>query len=49
MREFSGTGGKEWFHFNPQQAIDIAIEISKSPGIDIAENIIRDLKKKLQI
>jgi DNA segregation ATPase FtsK/SpoIIIE-like protein len=47
VREFSGTGGKEWFHLSPEQAIEIAIEISKAPEIDIAENIIQDLKREM--
>jgi len=48
MREFSGTGGKEWFHLTDAQAIEIAIEISKAPDVDIAENIVQDLKKQIQ-
>ncbi len=48
MREFSGTGGKEWFHITAEQAIEIAIEISKAPDVDIAENIVQDLKKQIQ-
>jgi ribosomal protein S25 len=48
VREFSGTGGKEWFHLRPEQAIEIAIEISKAPDIDIAENIIQDLKGQIK-
>lgn len=48
MREFSGTGGKEWFHLTAEQAVAIAIEISKAPDVDVAENIIQDLKKQIQ-
>lgn len=48
MRGFSGTGGKEWFHLSDAQAVEIAIEISKSPDVDIAENIVQDLKKQIQ-
>ncbi|MES2971487.1 MAG: DNA translocase FtsK [Patescibacteria group bacterium] len=48
MREFSGTGGKEWFHLTASQAIEIAIEISKAPEVDVAENIVQDLKKQIQ-
>jgi DNA segregation ATPase FtsK/SpoIIIE-like protein len=47
MRQFSGTGGKEWFHLTPEQAIEIAIEISTAPEVDIAENIIQDLKREI--
>jgi ribosomal protein S25 len=47
VRQFSGTGGKEWFHLTPEQAIEIAIEISKAPDVDIAENIIQDLKREI--
>jgi DNA segregation ATPase FtsK/SpoIIIE-like protein len=47
VREFSGTGGKEWFHLSPEQAIEIAIEISDAPEVDVAENIIQDLKREV--
>jgi DNA segregation ATPase FtsK/SpoIIIE-like protein len=47
VREFSGTGGKEWFHLTPEQAIEVAIEISSAPNIDIADIVIHDLKVKI--
>ncbi len=47
VREFSGTGGKEWFHLTADQAIEIAIEINTAPDVDVAEDIIQDLKKEM--
>lgn len=47
MREFSGTGGKEWFHLSADQAINVAIEISNIPAVEVADVIINELKGKI--
>jgi DNA segregation ATPase FtsK/SpoIIIE-like protein len=47
VREFGGNGGKEWLHLTPEQALEVAIEITKSPEVDIAESIIKDLKNQI--
>jgi hypothetical protein len=47
MREFSGNGGKEWFHLSAEQAIEVAIEISNLPSVEIADVITNELKSKI--
>jgi ribosomal protein S25 len=40
-------GGKEWFELTPEQALDLAIHISRNPEIDITQQItVREILNK---
>lgn len=39
LREFHTDGGKEWFSLTPEQAIDLAMTLGRTPEVDVMDKM----------